>query len=90
MLLPSSATRPRLDLVFYRVPGLSRPALLILFVRRHATIERLQVGPIWLPPGLRMLRREKHRDANQRLPLPCGQSTGGPAWLNLQKEELDL
>ena len=68
-----------------RARSVAPGALDFSLCRRHATIARLQVVPIWLPPELRMLRREKHRDANHQLPLPFeryGQSMVGPAWLN--------
>jgi hypothetical protein len=69
--------------VHHRVPGLSRPALMIsLCAACHAIVERLQVVRTWLPPQLLILWREQHRDAAYQLPLPIHSgedSTGGPA-----------
>ena len=55
----------------HRVPGVSRPALLIsLCAACHATVERLQAVRIWLPPQLLILWREQHPGAEYQLPLP--------------------
>ena len=54
----------------HRVPGVSKPALMIsLCAACHATVERLQVVRIWLPPQLLILWREQHLEAAYQLPL---------------------
>ena len=57
--------------VHHRMPGVSRPALLISRCAAcHATVDRLQAVRVWLPPQLRILWREQHRDRAFQLPLP--------------------
>jgi hypothetical protein len=71
--------------VHHRVPGVSTPALMIsLCAGCHAIVERLQALRCWLPPQLRILWREQHRDAAYQLALPLPidpgeDSAGGPA-----------
>jgi hypothetical protein len=56
--------------VHHRMPGVSRPALLISRCAAcHATVDRLQAVRVWLPPQLRILWREQHRDAAYQLSL---------------------
>ena len=55
----------------HRVPGVSRPALMIsLCAACHAIVERLETLRIWLPPQLLILWREQHPDRAFQLPLP--------------------
>ncbi len=57
--------------VHHRVPGVSRPALMIsLCAACHAIVERLETLRIWLPPQLLILWREQHPEAAFQLPLP--------------------
>ena len=70
--------------VHHRVPGVSKPALMIsLCAACHAIVERLQAVRIWLPPQLLILWREQHRDLAYQLPLSLSfepqRSVGGPA-----------
>ncbi len=70
--------------VHHRVPGVSKPALMIsLCAACHAIVERLQAVRTWLPPQLLILWREQHPDAAYQLPLPieCDEDdpTDGPA-----------
>jgi hypothetical protein len=66
--------------VHHRVPGVSKPALMIsLCAACHATVERLQVVRIWLPPQLRTLWREQHPDAEYQLPLPIDPASESPS-----------
>jgi len=70
--------------VHHRVPGVSKPALMIsLCAACHAIVERLQAVRIWMPPQLLILWREQHRDVAYQLPLSLSfepqRSVGGPA-----------
>jgi hypothetical protein len=66
--------------VHHRVPGVSRPALMIsLCAACHAIVERLQALCVWLPPQLLILWHEQHPHAAYQLPLPieCGEDPAG-------------
>jgi hypothetical protein len=71
--------------VHHRVPGVSKPALMIsLCAACHAIVERLQAVRTWLPPQLLILWREQHPDAAYQLALPLPvdpgeDAAGGPA-----------
>ncbi|MGO9443182.1 MAG: hypothetical protein ACLPXB_00240 [Thiobacillaceae bacterium] len=81
--------------VHHRVPGVSRPSLMIsLCAACHAIVERLRAVRIWLPPQLLILWREQHPDAEYQLPLPLEHAAGVPGRFNVRFNpkvvELDL
>jgi hypothetical protein len=77
--------------VHHRVPGDSKPALMIsLCPACHAIVERLQVLRTWLPPQLLVLWREQHPEAPFQLQLPFVHLGCGPWEFNPKVVELEL
>jgi len=75
--------------VHHRVPGLSRPELMIsLCAACHAIVERLHVLRSWLPPQLVILWREQHPDAAYQLQFDLGGNGGRD--FNPRVVEIDL
>jgi hypothetical protein len=87
---PTQADRDYI-VVHHRVPGNSKPALMIsLCAACHAIVERLRVVRTWLPPQLVILWREQHPEIEYQLQLPLLHVGGGPWEFNPKVVELDV
>jgi len=88
--LPTQQDRDYI-VVHHRVPGVSKPSLMIsLCAACHAIVERLQVPRTWLPPQLFILWREQHPEAPYQFPLELIHVGGGPEQFNPKVVELEL